>query len=280
MPSWAPLPEFDAASLSLEKMQELAKGLQPFALTGVSWEGDGVWKDTAQMFSLLKKHDSGVCTAEMMLGEPSDMTSDFVDSATDELPLSEALSLLSTELGSSTPASVYMKYALMSPELLIALPFHSFYTKKGLIPVDIPLLLKPGCFFTWVYAGTKATGSKTHIDILNSSAWLTLLSGSKKWLLVHGEDHDKAKEAAGGVPNLFSLFAAPEGSGSGAEGGPWGGVRLFEYDQKPGTAVFVPSKCLHAVFNTENSTSLTHNFVDETNQPHWETAIKDMIGAS
>ena len=285
MPKWIPLPEYSVAELTLEKMQALAKSLQPFALTGMKWESDAKWKDTEQFFNIFNELSTGEQgedeSAEITIGQPSDMTADFVAASSDEMPLQAATSLLSASFASPEPSPLplYMKYSIMDPALLVELPFHSFYTKKQLTPVELPILLKPETFFTWAYIGTKGSGSATHIDILNSSAWLTLLHGSKKWLLVHGEDHERVNEVAKKrsheeeepKPNLFSIYNE-EGEND------WDGARFYEYQQKPGTAMFVPSKAWHAVFNNEDSTSLTHNFVDETNQEFWGDAIKSMMG--
>eukprot|EP00754_Rhynchopus_humris_P047356 Rhum_TRINITY_DN6947_c0_g2::Rhum_TRINITY_DN6947_c0_g2_i1::g.21202::m.21202/K11323/JMJD6; histone arginine demethylase JMJD6 len=287
---WQALPVYERESLSLAEFQKLAAGLQPFALRGVTWEGSEEWTGPRESLERLLVDGSvdGEAEADLMLylddgvDRPA-CSADSEPSLEDSVPLAQGLQAVRSAPAPGTGLrAAYMKYPLTSPALLGKLPFSNFYVSKEATQAEMPLLLKPGRYYSWVYVGTKGSGSKTHIDVMNSSAWLTLLSGGKKWLLLHGAEHDRAMAAAaeGGAeagqgPNLFALYSGTERAGTAYEG-----LRFYEYDQEPGTALFVPSRCLHAVENTADSASLTHNFVDETNQKEWEAAVKDMVGAS
>jgi hypothetical protein len=61
----------------------------------------------------------------------------------------------------------------------------------------------------WLYIGEPGTGSGTHIDTNNSSAWLWVARGAKRWRCVHGGD--------------FPLFAgtskADDATGAASSGG-------------------------------------------------------------
>ncbi|KAJ9440824.1 JmjC domain-containing protein 4-like protein [Diplonema papillatum] len=280
---WAPLPEYEAGVLSVEKFRELAAALQPFALRGVHWEGLEDWTDTRKLADNVRRWREGTPEsagvddiADVMLFEPGSVNDRgaLPSSVESELPVTEALSLLAAP---PVAAAAYVKWPLTDPSTLARLPFSSFFVREPLRPAPTPLLLRPGTFFCWLYAGHRGTGSKAHIDVLNSSAWLTLTKGLKHWLLVHGADHAACKGEAGEYPELLDAHANKLSSE--AAGIP-PTVRLYYHSQRPGTAIFVPSKAIHAVRNLEDSVSLTHNFVDGTNARHWEAAIKNMVGAT
>jgi hypothetical protein len=46
-------------------------------------------------------------------------------------------------------------------------------------------LIQPDSF-TWIYVGEQGSSTPTHIDIMNSSAWLYVTCGRKKWRMVSG----------------------------------------------------------------------------------------------
>eukprot|EP00659_Diplonema_papillatum_P017834 gene17834-27482_t len=210
---WAPLPEYEAGVLSVEKFRELAAALQPFALRGVHWEGLEDWTDTRKLADNVRRWREGTPEsagvddiADVMLFEPGSVNDRgaLPSSVESELPVTEALSLLAAP---PVAAAAYVKWPLTDPSTLARLPFSSFFVREPLRPAPTPLLLRPGTFFCWLYAGHRGTGSKAHIDVLNSSAWLTLTKGLKHWLLVHGADHAACKGEAGEYPELLDAHA-------------------------------------------------------------------------
>eukprot|EP01063_Lacrimia_lanifica_P017827 TRINITY_DN24815_c0_g1_i1.p2 TRINITY_DN24815_c0_g1~~TRINITY_DN24815_c0_g1_i1.p2 ORF type:complete len:292 (+),score=94.57 TRINITY_DN24815_c0_g1_i1:60-878(+) len=269
MATWQPLAVYDRHELTLAKFQELAKALEPFAVRGVDWEGMKEWADPG---ALVEAHGLAGDVADVMMFE-ADGDGDVEVGFDSEAPLGVALGMMQAQ-----DQGMYVKYALPCDSAVLAsLPFKDFLVERTLAPAEQPMLLKPGRYFTWLYAGTAGSGSATHIDVMNSSAWLTSVSGEKQWLLAHGEDYDAL--AKGGTPNLFSHFpsdAAPSAPCA-AVGDVDAAMRLYHHRQAPGTAMFVPSRCWHAVKNLTPCVSLTHNFVDATNQPHWEAAVKDFL---
>jgi arginase family enzyme len=108
----------------------------------------------------------------------------------------------------------------------------------------------------WIYIGEEGTGSPSHIDVGNTSAWLYVARGSKHWRFVHNDD----TAACGKLGQWADLFAPDLARFKSMEN-----IRGFELVQEPGELVWVPSGCLHAVRNLEPTIALTHNYVDLTN---------------
>ena len=119
-------------------------------------------------------------------------------------------------------------------------------------PSEHPLLLGPGRYFCWAYIGEAGTGSKTHVDVAASDAFLTVLSGKKEWAMVHPLDKHLVTNAEGRMADLFDIdhAAFPEARRA----------RLAIFTQHAGDCVFVPSDAPHCVRNLEASLSITYNF--------------------
>jgi len=90
----------------------------------------------------------------------------------------------------------------------------------------LPETIRPT--FIWFILGPKKSGSKLHIDLMNTSAWNLLISGKKQW-----------------------CFENEKGS--------------VEYIQNPEELIIIPPKCAHSVVNLENSLALTENFLNQYN---------------
>jgi len=112
----------------------------------------------------------------------------------------------------------------------------------------------------WLFIGEAGSSTRTHFDVLNSSAWLWCARGLKKWRCMHGGDHQLIPDAcwrSGEFPDLFD---------PNVEGYPWlQQVRLFYGIQKAGDIMYTPPFVLHGVRNLEFTISITHNFVDAVN---------------
>lgn len=107
---------------------------------------------------------------------------------------------------------------------------------------------------SWIYIGAKRTFSNLHLDIWNTSAWNCLIKGRKLWLFYMPEDE---KYLYSGKVNPFH----PDN----AKFPKFKRARPIYCIQKPGDVVFTPSSWWHAVFNLENTISITENFINETN---------------
>lgn len=110
---------------------------------------------------------------------------------------------------------------------------------------------------SWFYVGNKGTGTPIHRDIWWSSAWNYLLSGKKLWLIyppVYTESIKKDianYQISSADVSYDKILALP--------------YKPMVCVQEAGDLIFVPGNCYHQVINLENSSSLTENFMNETN---------------
>lgn len=122
--------------------------------------------------------------------------------------------------------------------------------------------------YRWFLVGPAKSGTCVHIDPLGTSAWNTVISGCKRWVLfppgtakaiakateVIGKDEDD--EAI----NYFVDFIPRLKSKYGAEQ-----LGIVEFLQLPGDTVYVPGGWWHAVLNVEDSIAVTQNYCSRTN---------------
>jgi hypothetical protein len=108
----------------------------------------------------------------------------------------------------------------------------------------------------WLYIGEPGTGSPTHTDVLNSSAWLMLVCGRKHWRMVTASD----RGACGRMGAWVDLFEPDQRRYPHLSE-----VALYEAEQLPGEVLWTPPLCVHAVRNLDHSIALTQNYIDLTN---------------
>jgi histone arginine demethylase JMJD6 len=131
--------------------------------------------------------------------------------------------------------------------------------------------------FRWILVGPAMSGTRMHIDPLDSSAWNVVLSGRKRWVLMSPQlSHDLAlgkhvwtaeERKDGRSPQAIYWFqevlprirAYVQATGRDYE--------LKEFIQYPGDVLFVPSLWHHAVMNLDETVSFTQNWVSNTNFP-------------
>lgn len=125
----------------------------------------------------------------------------------------------------------------------------------------------------WILMGPPRSGTGLHIDPLWTNAWVTLLEGAKRWILI--------------PPHLQSQL--PEGSGLREPQIPsviWfrdyydDVIRLdgvVEILQRQGETVFVPNGWPHLVLNLERTVAVTHNYASEFGpfERMWEQVLQD-----
>ncbi|KAL9933644.1 hypothetical protein V8E36_007302 [Tilletia maclaganii] len=129
--------------------------------------------------------------------------------------------------------------------------------------------------YRWIIAGPERSGSSWHLDPNGTSAWNTVLSGSKLWLMlpprcpppgVYVSDDEGEVTSPSSLAEWVSLFARAtyevHGSGKGGDG------RLLVGVCKAGETCYVPSGWWHAVLNLEECVALTQNFVSPTELPY------------
>lgn len=128
--------------------------------------------------------------------------------------------------------------------------------------------------YRWFLIGPKRSGTSTHVDPLNTSAWNALISGRKRWILFPPHTPKRFAKAkawqdrkAGEDDEAIDFFnfhlpralAAAE-----AEGVP---LQYIDYVQQPGETMFVPGGWWHAVLNLDDTVAVTQNFCSRTNFP-------------
>ena len=121
--------------------------------------------------------------------------------------------------------------------------------------------------YRWFLVGPKRSGTEVHIDPLGTSAWNTLLSGRKRWVLfppttpkwvvkgkkyIHAGEDDEAVNYFADIMPRIQRFHGHE-------------IEWIEFIQYPGQTVFVPSGWWHAVFNLEDTIAVTQNFCSYAN---------------
>ena len=121
--------------------------------------------------------------------------------------------------------------------------------------------------FRWLLIGPARSGSRLHVDPVGTSAWNTLLSGHKRWVLF------PPTLSAAQVAAVQGL--GPDGPGAAPSAEAWfAGVlpaldreRLgaIELTQHPGETIFVPAGWWHTVVNLDLTVAVTQNFASEAN---------------
>jgi len=118
--------------------------------------------------------------------------------------------------------------------------------------------------FRWIVIGPPRSGAPWHIDPAGTSAWNSLLTGRKRWLMYPpsftpiGVGIDDVEEKFyGSPPSLLWLlevypYLPPD-------------QRPIECIQEPGETIFVPGGWWHMVLNLEESIAVTQNFCDSQN---------------
>ena len=116
----------------------------------------------------------------------------------------------------------------------------------------------------WIFIGPKRTGTQPHEDVVNSSAWLALIQGKKKWAILPPDNGQYLYEGKADVLasnyEKYPLLAK---------------ANPIYYTQQPGEIVFVPSGWWHQVHNEDVSISLSGNFINESNCKHFTKYLKD-----
>nr|CCA22232.1 histone arginine demethylase putative [Albugo laibachii Nc14] len=122
--------------------------------------------------------------------------------------------------------------------------------------------------YRWFLVGPKRSGTCVHVDPLGTSAWNTLISGRKRWVLfpskvgkevVQGKEFIKSGEDDEAI-NYFSTILPRIKKAYGHNV-----LQCIEFMQYPGETVFVPAGWWHAVLNAEDTVAVTQNYCSSQN---------------
>lgn len=128
---------------------------------------------------------------------------------------------------------------------------------RFLVPGALPL--------QWLLMAPRQSGTTVHVDPLATSAWNTVITGSKRWVLFppaaakdivkakhmygEAEDDEAANYFMKVLPKIMKEKKVP----------------CYEFTQSPGETLYVPSGWWHGVLNLEAGVGVTHNFCDDFN---------------
>ncbi|CAK5105743.1 unnamed protein product [Meloidogyne enterolobii] len=135
--------------------------------------------------------------------------------------------------------------------------------------------------------GPARSGTAIHIDPIGTSAWNALISGHKKWCLIHPSTPKQLikpkteetknlvhpDEAITWFGTVFPRVCSPH----------WNNERfpVIHAIQRPGELMFVPSGWWHVVMNLETTIAVTQNFCSVVNLPNvWPKLIKHCDSSS
>lgn len=126
----------------------------------------------------------------------------------------------------------------------------------------------------WLLIGAGRAGTVLHIDPLETSAWNTLVSGHKRWVLFPPSAEGR-QLMPGGCGSGEHLQALEELSDLGDSASHWlhkcyphidaSVGECIDFVQAPGETVYVPSGWWHNVVNLDFTVAVTENFVGEPN---------------
>ena len=128
-----------------------------------------------------------------------------------------------------------------------------------------------------IFIGGKDTSSALHADWANSAAWMGLISGKKRWRIVHPRDRHLLYEDPLKI-NVFpsDLFKPDDNKFPTVKH-----ATVYEAILEPGEVIFIPSAAPHQVLNIGETVSIAMNFIDIAALDSFrEYVFKNRIGGS
>ena len=157
---------------------------------------------------------------------------------------------------------------------------------------DVPAIFEEDLFafcdhsvrppFRWVLIGTKGSGTPLHVDPVYTSAWVTLMEGMKRWVMIKPQGRAKSNSSFGGLTpakpkecasnlSAWEFFAQYHPTLASSKQQCWSHEDAVEILQRPGETVFVPAGWRHCVVNLTDTVAVTHNYAaDATFEKTWQ----------
>lgn len=118
--------------------------------------------------------------------------------------------------------------------------------------------------YRWILMGPERSGTGLHIDPVGTHAWVTLLSGRKRWILFPPETNPQSIFLRGpDEPPIPSVLWFRDYYSRALHSENANRDTCIEVVQVPGETVYVPAGWPHAVWNLETSVAVTHNYASE-----------------
>ena len=122
--------------------------------------------------------------------------------------------------------------------------------------------------YRWLLIGPRRSGTKVHVDPMNTSAWNISLQGYKLWVIFPNEvpkwviegRHLADLQDVGFEALDFFMWRLPKVLQSEASH-----VKPLICIQEPGETIFVPGGWWHAVLNITDTLAVTQNFMNSVN---------------
>lgn len=109
--------------------------------------------------------------------------------------------------------------------------------------------------YRWLIMGPERTGSSLHVDPFATSAWNTLITGKKRWILFPPGTFKPGEFDTSKIGALWYMAEYPK----------YKHIKHFDIIQKPGDTLFVPSDWWHVTLNLEDSIAITQNILTHNN---------------
>ena len=125
--------------------------------------------------------------------------------------------------------------------------------------------------YRWFLIGPARSGTTVHIDPLGTSAWNTVISGRKRWVLFppevskqeakgidvrkKGEDDEAINYFVDFIPRMRSTPSPSSLSGEGVRS--LRSTKMIEFTQFPGETVFIPGGWWHGAINLDDTIAIT-----------------------
>eukprot|EP00941_MAST-03F_sp_MAST-3F-sp1_P003649 g3649.t1 len=123
--------------------------------------------------------------------------------------------------------------------------------------------------YRWFLIGPKRSGTTLHTDPLGTSAWNSVITGRKRWVVFSPETPEEIAKGSKYIKNddddeAISYFneILPKIR---LDNERRKDMELYEFIQYPGETVYIPGGWWHAVLNLEDSVAITENYVNEQN---------------